>query len=327
MDARERSVLATLAYYGALRRPLTLVELCRRLIPPLRLGGRDVLVPDLGGLTLVADELSAGGAIRCDAGLYTLAGASADLEAHRDGRQKESAQKWTRMLGAAFWLQAVPYVRMLAASGSLALASSSEGSDWDIFAVVHAGRLYTARLGLLAVAQMLGRLRTKRMKRAPDRFCFNHIITTDGLATRHRSIFTAHALAWLMPFYDPSGTAARVREANRWVTDFVAVPMDTEFRRRSVAPSRPLAVVRRAMEAVLDTFIGGILESAVRKWMQRRIAREPATHGKGGRVVADDRELEFHPHSFEAVALSRYNASLTRLGMGQYAEHDSGLVN
>jgi hypothetical protein len=60
--------------------------------------------------------------------------------------------------------------------------------------------------------------------------------------------------------------------------------------------------------------------------MQRRIHREPATHEKGGRIVADDRELEFHPHSFEAVALSRYNAALTRLGLGQYAERDSGLL-
>jgi hypothetical protein len=216
---------------------------------------------------------------------------------------------------------------MLAASGSLAMGATGAASDWDVFVVVKAGRLYTARFGLLAAAWMMRRLRTKRMRIAPDRFCFNHIITTDGLAIRHRSLFTAHALSWLIPLYDPTGYAGRLRHANAWVGDYVSTSASESFIRRSVVHSRFLDTLRRWLEAVLNTFIGTVVERMLRRWMRARIQAEPATHKAGGRIVADDRELEFHPRSFEALALSRYNATLAALGMGQYAEHDSGLLH
>jgi hypothetical protein len=244
---------------------------------------------------------------------------------NRVRRQAENAQKWRRILASAWWLQAVPFVCMIAASGSLAMGSTGPHSDWDMFVIVRARRLYTARLGLLVTAKLLGRLRTKRMRDAPDHFCFNHIITTDNLASRHRSLFTAQAWSWLIPMYDPHAFLPRLRQANRWMSEYVSSPGDTEFRHRSVPISRALRVFRRGTEWALTTFVGDIVERAVCSWMVRRINREPVTHAQGGRIVADDRELEFHPHSFEAVALARYNASLVALGLGQFAEHDSGL--
>jgi hypothetical protein len=196
-----------------------------------------------------------------------------------------------------------------------------------VFAVVQARRLYMARLGLLLAARMQGRLRTKRMRSAPDHFCFNHIITTDGLAIWHRSLFMAHSLAWMIPFYDPYAYAPRLREANGWVAGYVAECGNVFSERRMLHGSRVLTVVRHIAELILNTPLGDALEYLIRRWMQRRIAQEPLTYERGGRIVADTRELEFHPRSFEAVALTRYNASLGRLGLGQYAEHDSGLTH
>lgn len=324
MEASEQSILATLAYYGALRRPLTLVELSERLIPSQRLG-RSGPRPSLGTVASRVDALVSAGALQTECGLYERSDTPAGFGERFIRRQKESAQKYQQLLRSAWWLQAVPFVRTLATSGSLAMGSCSPQSDWDMFVIVKSGRLYTARLGLLLVAFLSGRLRTKRMQTAPDRFCFNHIITTDGLAVRHRSLYTAHALAWLAPLYDPCAYMPRLRQANAWVADFVSTVGGERFVRRSLRCSWLLNAVRRVGELVLDTWLGTACEHVVCRWMRRRIAAEPATHERGGRIVADDRELEFHPHSFEAVALARYNATLTRLGMGQYAEHDSGL--
>jgi hypothetical protein len=93
-----------------------------------------------------------------------------------------------------------------------------------------------------------------------------------------------------------------------------------------VTRSRLLNAVRRTLEIILNTFAGGAIERVLKVWMQGRINRNPVTRAQGGRIIADDRELEFHPHSFEAVALARYNATLARLGLGQYSERDSGLI-
>lgn len=326
MEASEHSLLATLAYYGALRRPLSLVELYSRLIPSRRLGQEEPR-PPLGHLASRLEAYVTEGTVRVEQGLYVLDKAEDRFGVHYIQRQKESTQKYQRMVNYAWWLQAVPYVRTLAASGSLALGSTSSQSDWDMFVIAQAGRLYTARAGLLCTAWLMGRLRTKRMSVAPDTFCFNHYITTDGLALRHRSMFTAHATAWLVPVFDTQGFLQKLRQANQWICDYTMLAGDVLFVRRSVSYSRVLNGVRRLLEIFLNTPAGSVIERGLRSWMQRRINREPATTARGGRIVADDRELEFHPHSFEVVALARYNATLTRLGLGRYLEHDSGLTH
>jgi hypothetical protein len=323
MEDTHRPVLATLAYYGALRRPLSILEIHERLIPSARLG-ISVPTPSLGALASLADRMVAAGTIETQYGLYALKG-TGDFGHAYINRQKNSAQKFQTLLKYAWWLQAVPYIRTLAASGSMAMNSCGPDSDWDMFVIAKAGRLYTARLGLLAVAFLQRRLRTKKMRTAPDRFCFNHLITNDGLAIRHCSLFTAHALAWLVPMYDPWAYMPRLRQANGWVGDFVAQPGGEQFVRRSLKRSRFLDAIRWCGEAMLNTPVGTLFEAVVRRRMQTRIEAEPVTHEAGGRIVADEREIEFHPRSFEAVALARYNASLTRFGMGQYAERDSGL--
>ena len=325
MEATDRPLLATLAYYGALRRPLTLVDIYERLIVPERLGcaQRDFTVGALGGRV---DALATQGVVVAEDGCYALADTPRGFGERFVERQKESVQKYQRLLKYTWWLQAVPYVRTLAASGSLALASAGPLSDWDMFVIAKAGRLYTARAGLLLATFVMGRLRTKRMRVASDKFCFNHFITTDGLALRHRSMFTAHAMIWLIPVFDHELTLQKLWQANQWIGDYTVRSGDRTFVRRRVATSRLLNGTRRIFEALLSSPVGGVIEKMLRLWMQKRIRRNPVTHERGGRIVAADRELEFHPHSFEAVALARYNASLVRMGLGQYAEQDSGLT-
>ena len=272
------------------------------------------------------DALVADGKVVTEYGLYALTGTASGFGERFVERQKESAQKYQKLLKYAWWLQALPFVRTLAVSGSLALASTDAESDWDMFVIAQSERLYTARAGLLLATVLMGRLRTKRMRIASDKFCFNHYITTDGLVLRHRSIFTAHAMAWLIPIYNTHNALRKLWQANQWICDYSAQTGDTEFVRRSVKYSRILNAIRRTLEIILKTFAGAAIERVLRAWMQQRINRNPVTRERGGRIVADDRELEFHPHSFEAVALARYTATLTRLGLGRYSEHDSGLT-
>ena len=94
---------------------------------------------------------------------------------------------------------------------------------------------------------------------------------------------------------------------------------------REVPRSRLLGMVRSVIELPLRTVLGDWLERGLRAWQCRRIEREPATHERGGRVVADDREIEFHPRSAERMVIDRYNAALAGLGVRR-TEPDSGLT-
>lgn len=322
MNDLDRSIVATLAYYGSFSWPLTAIEVWTRLIPAARLGGRTTQVSPGEVVERLEVLVKIGAVTTCD-GLYTLG--AVDV-ASRVSREKECAQKWRRMRRAAWWLQAVPYVRALMASGSLALGNTGPESDWDVFVVAQAGRLYTARLGLLVVARLMGRLRVKTDRSAPDKFCFNHYLTTDALTLQHRSLYVAQGLVALTPIFNHYHYREQLWSANEWMSQYVPMPTSGEFVRRDIRYSPLLNGLRRGLESVLDTVVGSVVERIIVSWMQRRIRRTPATHQPGGRVTADAHELEFHPRSFEATALERYNSTLARLGLGQFAESDSGLT-
>ena len=317
---KDRPIISALALSGAMHWPLTLMDVHERLVRPASPR------PSVGDVLRRLDALVAHGAVISALGMYALADADAQIFAGRIQREKECAQKWRRMRRYAHWLQAVPYAAALLASGSLALGSTGPDSDWDMFVVARAGRLYTARACLLAAARLMGRLRTKHDSVAPDKFCFNHYLTTDGLALRHHSLYVAHAVNMIVPVHDPEGWLVRLRAQNRWTEQWLALAGAPLTVRRTLAPSRPLDAVRRLLERLLNGRAGDWLERRLAAWQKSRIHREPATHEQGGRVTADEHELEFHPRSAEAAVLASYNLALIRHGFPDHAEADSGLT-
>lgn len=314
MHDSDGPIVATLAFAGALRWPLTLMEIHERVRMPVAEVMRRL------------DKLVAASTVSAGLGMYALAPVDEQTFQNRVNREKECVQKWRRALRYASVLQAVPYVRALLASGSLALGNTGPDSDWDAFVIAREGRLYTARAFLLIAAKLMGRLRVKQDTVAPDKFCFNHYITTDGLDIAHRSLYVAHALSVLVPIHDPDDLLGRLRQANRWTTERIPHTAGSVFVRRAVVPSHMLDFVRRALERVLDTRAGDWLETRLARWQKDRIAREPATHEPGGRVLATDRQLEFHPRSAEATVLDAYNRTLAHHGLSELAEQDSGLT-
>lgn len=320
----EHSVLATIAYADAAGMPMTAQHVHRLLVQPTRVGERGV--PALGTIVSALDELSGRGDVRCVDGWYLSAGSSRDRVEQHLQRLNVQATKWRAMRSRAAWFQALPFVRAICVAGSLAQGKTGPDSDWDMFVIARRRRLYTARTGLLATAWLMRRLRVKRERVAPDKFCFNHYVTDDGLMLRHRSLFVAHALALLVPIHDPTQLVAKFWQANRWCGDYLThwPPEYPQPIARSVDRSHVLSGIRWMAERVLSTPLGTVLEWALRTWQQGRIAREPMTHAKGGRITADLRELEFHPRSAERAVLARYNTALTSLGIPAN-EQDSGL--
>lgn len=291
MNDLDRAAVSTLTYYQeAFSWPLTAPEVCQRLIGYRASLGQVVASMDRWGLLQARLEVRAQAQAVC-------------------------AEKWRSMRRFAWWFQWVPYVRALSASGSLALGNARQESDWDIFVVARQGRLYTARAFLLATAFVMGRLRTKNNPETADRFCFNHWVTTGGLRLDHRTLFTAQGLALMIPLHDPDGYLPALWRANAWIGEHGGDSGSTAWAHRSVRRSNLLVFKRWMLERMLDTPLGDLVEQLLKRWMQKRIADDPATYDPDGRVVATERELAFHPHSFEAIALARHTSALAESGL------------
>ena len=323
------SMLATLAYYDILDFPLTLFEIHKFLINPARLSKMPVQEPiTLGQIDEELQTLVKLGTIQTKNGFYFLPERER-LYDLRIKREKISAAKWKKFLKTARWFQAVPYLRGMLASGSMALGNTDNESDFDVLAVAQAGRLYTCRVLLSLAASLFGARRKRFDKTAPDKFCFNHYITDASLLIRHESLYNAQTYIHLKPVLIGDDLFEDFYASNLWLNKYVYNFRPANlFIRRSVKPSIALRSIAVLGEFFLNNKLGDLLETFLKKYQHDRIKSNPVTYEKGGRIVFNDGELEFHPSSFEAKAISGYNRALANFGIIPLEEErDSGLTN
>ena len=321
------AILATLAYYDGLDYPLSSFELYRYLINPQRLKPHTASLEaiTLQDISEAVEELLGRGAIGQENGFYFLKGQTG-LSALRLEREKISAQKWRKCLNRAYWLQLAPWIRGMFVSGSLALGTVTEESDFDILVLVEPGRLYLTRLLLSGAASLIGARRTRYETVAPDKFCFNHYLTTDALSIKYESLYNAQTYAHLVPMAISSARAGKFFAENLWINKFVYnfTPHQHTIR-RTVRPSGFLRGIAKIIEFIFQGRIGNVFERRAREYQQKRISVNPATHATGGRVIYTNTELEFHPRSFERIILDHYNTAARHLGVAMNPEPDSGL--
>ncbi|HVZ10865.1 MAG TPA: hypothetical protein VG941_00340 [Candidatus Paceibacterota bacterium] len=318
-------LLATLAYHDIFEYPLTSFEAWRFLIQPRRLGLSELPSASLAAIIAELERLVQSGDIVQENGFYALAGRG-QTASERLRREKIAAQKWQTFLRRARWLQLCPWIEGFFVSGSLALGNTTADSDFDILMIMKPGRLYLGRLCISAWTSLLGIRRTRSERRASDKLCFNHYLTADCLEIRHQSLYNAQTYARLVPVYISADLDKKFFDANAWIGNFILHSEPYQIvRHRTIQPNGFLRAVVRLAEWILDHSIGDFLEHRAKRYQQRRIANNPATHAAGGRVVYTDSELEFHPHSFERTVLDHYNRTLRGLSISEFFEKDSGL--
>lgn len=322
------SILATLIYYDILDFPLTLFEVHKYLINPIRLSlSASVGTISLGQVAGELEGLVGSGLIGSKNGFYFLPGRDV-LPELRIEREKIAAQKWKKFLRIAKWFQAVPYLRAVFASGSLAINNTKRESDFDVLVVIKSGRLYVGRIFLCLMASFFRARRTRSDLVAPDKFCFNHYLTDNHLNIKYESLYNAQTYANLKPVLVRENIFGRFFHDNIWINKYLYnFKPGEEFVLRNVAYNFVLAGVGRIGELILDSFWGDKIEDWSKKYQQKRIKNNPATYESGGRVIFSDNALEFHPRSFESLAVTKYNQGLKQFGIiSDTEEKDSGLL-
>jgi len=328
MSELNNAVLATLAYYDIFDFPLTLIEVHRYLINPARFE-KDTIVGDIslhdidGTLKGLCEE----GRAHERNGYYMLSKEREVIYVKRIAYEKIAAQKWKKLLRLAYWFQAVPYIRAMFVSGSMAMHNTDDQSDFDVLTIVKNGRLYTARIFLSLMASMFGARRKRFDLVAPNKFCFNHYLTDQQLRIEHESLYNAQTYVNLRPIYTRGTAFDDFYRENPWLNQYVYhfKPLQG-YVRRTVHHSNFLRSIARLVELILNSPLGTILEKILRWYQQRRIASNPMTYSSGGRTIFDNTQLEFHPRSAEKAIIEKYNATVRDMGtFWNYSELDSGL--
>jgi hypothetical protein len=191
---------------------------------------------------------------------FTLRGREHIVETRE--RRAEIAQRlWPKAARYGRIIAGLPFVRMVAVTGSLAMNNTDEGKDIDYMIVTAPGRLWTCRALSLLVARFA--------KLEGVSLCPNYLVTTKALELRERSLYVAHELVQMVPL---SGMEIyrEMRQRNRWTMDYLPNATLTPQVPQTRRPLQKPAAVQRLLEIVLSLPFGDWLE----QWeMKRKIAR------------------------------------------------------
>lgn len=311
VSALEQSIFQTVRYYALFDCPVTAVQVWRSLI---------VVQPGIGlrwqgqsqaGLTHVTQTLRQSAWLEqrlgSHWGYYYVRGSEASVE-RRLRRHVLAQHKWKIVRRVGRWLAFVPLVRMIAVSGSLAQSNTKAESDLDLFVIVHAGRIWTARLLLLAAAQFTGRRRKHWDSLAPDKVCLNHYVSDRHLLmTREvRNLYTAVQYAALAPLVGGKLLPEFWQANGAWLRRFVMAPAVPALPHRMAVRVGPVAAtVHRGLTALFLEPIGGALERWAERVQRQTVARH-SRPGQAGRVALGPHELAFHPDSRVQFILEQF---------------------
>lgn len=217
-------------------------------------------------------------------------------------------QKWKLTQRIVRRLQYVPFVRMIAMSGSLAAGNTRATSDLDLFVIVKSGRIWLARSGLLTMAQVLGRRRRHWDQQAPDKVCLNHYVTDTSLSISPdiHNIYTAVLYQALISLTGHDWQRRFLVANQDWMQQYVRHPqLSLVLTRHVIAGSRLGRRIVQYLETMLAEPLFDWLE-AVAERLQRRVIIRHTEPGRAGRVVMTDQELAFHPNTKVPALLKRY---------------------
>ncbi len=200
----EKAALETLAYSDIFEYPLRIEEIHRYLSVRATL-------PDLQDAIDRQPEL-----IGCLEDYYFLRDRQ-DLVPTRKRRESLSQPALRRALQIGRILGRLPFIRMVALTGSLALLNSEASADLDYMLVAARGRVWMAR----AFALLLGRL----TRLDGYTLCPNLIISERSLAWRQRDVYTAREICQMIPIAGMS-TYNSLRRVNDWTNDYLPNAVD-----------------------------------------------------------------------------------------------------
>ena len=235
---------------------------------------------------------AAGGPLSHRDGFYTLRGRE-DLVAQRHRRAAMATRLWPVALWYGRLIARLPFVRMVAITGSLAWDNVDADADIDYMVVTEPDRLWVCRW-LIAVLTELQRL-------AGVPLCPNYIISDRALALSDRNLYTAYELAHMKPLagYD---VYRQLRAMNPWVESFLPNAAALQPPVEDRWPPHPgtgalLVRAARVAEPVLRSQLGAVFDRVemayrIRKWT----GKAPAQPGADTQYTPDCYKPHGLPH-------------------------------
>lgn len=294
-DAMQQAMVQAVAYADVFDYPLTVAEVHRYMVG---------VATDARAVERALGDVRRLPAPLERAGTYVVLEGRAALVEMRRERAALAAAMWPRARRYGRMIAQLPFVRMVAVTGALAVDNVQRGADIDYLVVTEPGRLWLCRALIIALVRAAAL--------ADDVVCPNYLLSTRALELHERSLYTAHELVQMVPLAGMLVYNA-MRRLNDWSGQFLPNAAGPQHD----APEAPARPLRRAAEALLRSRAGALVE---RREMARKVRKFTAQHGAGAEAAfcADWCKGHFGGHGQRT--LDAFTERLRSLGVDLSAE-------
>ena len=294
--AQELAFLRSVTYAALFDYPLTLAQLQATLV--------EVRADEHTVASWWRDSALLQAAVGHRDGCYFPAG-RADLLATRARREALSRDLLNREQRVLSLLARMPFVRMVALSGSLAHLNAEGSADLDLFVITAPGRVWSVTLAMLVATRLLGW--RKRM-------CLNYVISERALPIEPADLFSANQIIHLRPIVGHD-VFARFLDANPFVKAFYP-NFEWPGSGGSKSPAAAATPLRRDRAEAHSAGRGGpgpkpaVTERLARMIYRRHLIARSARWHSRDQVRLDDECLKLHTTSHRATTLERYETAV-----------------
>lgn len=286
----EAAIARGVVYAALFDYPLTLAQLRQTLV--------DVRLTPSEILAVVRSSASLAAHIETRDGYFFPAGASqlVDVRRHRERRSRTFLAGHRPLVRL---IAALPYVRMVALSGSVAHLNLEHGGDLDLFIVTRGRHVWTTAVVVILLARLMRRRRT---------LCANLIVADTALTFEPADFFTASQILGLMPV-SGAETMREILDANPFVRTFFPNyhgPARSAF---AFAQGRLFRTCRVVAETLLTPV------AAAAEWLSRRaygayLRRRAASWRSPEQVELGIDRLKLHTRSHRREIMHRYDEAV-----------------
>ena len=237
-------------------------------------------------------------------GYVTRRGRESIVEQRKE-RDRAAQELWPLALHYGRLLACLPFVRMVALTGALAVRNvSSTDDDLDYLLITSANRVWLAR----AFAIVL--VRAARWRGVT--LCPNYVLAESALEQQRKDLFIAHEIAQMVPIYGHE-VYHRFRAMNTWAGENLPNAEQVYF----AEADYPLTGLRGRVKGLGERLLSGRLGDWLEQWEYRRKLRRfaPELTQPDSAAELDEQRVKGHFQDYGHPVLRQYRQRLDTYGL------------
>jgi hypothetical protein len=222
-----------------------------------------------------------------------------DERRRREARSRRFLLRHRRLLAI---ICALPFVRMVALSGSVAHLNLDGDGDLDLFIVTRGQHVWSITVAVIVIAKLLRRRRT---------VCANFVVSDERLALEQRDLFTASQVVHLKPVIGRE-VFLQLVTSNPFIHQLYPnfYPSDPPLVR--LPARRTLEGTKRLFEWVLAVPSAAV-EALTRRAYRAYLTRQASSWTSPEQVRLEDDYLKLHTHSHRQSVMERFEEAVLKL--------------